>query len=136
MHAARSPVILGGLREDRVSIGIGNIVTIVIASTVGNPRLYATSGHPGGKTAWVVVSSIICLAECALAVSSTSKFSAPDNQGVFQHASLFQILDQSCTCLVCLFALLFDSIFDIAVMIPAGVVKLTESYTSFGKSSR
>ena len=47
----------------------------------------------------------------------------------------FQILDQSCTSLVRLFALLFDSIFNVAVMVPARMVELNEAYTSFGKSS-
>ena len=93
--------------------------------------------HPHGKGLRVMVTTELSSEGCTgFDHGGSPEFSAPDNQGVFQHASLFQILDQSCTCLVCLFALLFDSIFDIAVMIPTGVVKLNESYTSFGKSSR
>ena len=95
-----------------------------------------TARHPHGKGLRVMVTAELSSEGCTgFDHGGSPEFSAPNNQRVFQHASLLQILDQSCACLVCLFALLFDSIFDIAVMIPAGVVKLYESYTSFSKSS-
>lgn len=63
MHAARSPVVLGWLWKDRVSIGICYVVTIVITPSIRDPRFYAASSHPGGEAARVVIPSIILLAK-------------------------------------------------------------------------
>ncbi len=55
-------------------------------------------------------------------VGSTAHFSSPDNDGLFKHTSLFEILDQRCHRLVSNHGILFMVLFEIAVLVPGGII--------------
>jgi len=66
---------------------------------------------------------------------SAAKFSAPDDQSVFEHAAFLEVLDETGTSFVGDLGLFFDIAFDIRVGIPAGMIDLDEANTSFGESA-
>ena len=60
------------------------VVTIVISLAIGGSPAHAGTGHPGGKTAWVMVAAIVFLAQPALAVYGPPEFARPDDQRVIE----------------------------------------------------
>ena len=66
---------------------------------------------------------------------SSAELTPPDDECVIEHAPLFEVFNQGGTSFVCLFALIADASFDVAVMIPAGVVDLNETDATFCESS-
>lgn len=105
VHATRGPVIFGGLGEDWVAVGVGDVVAVVVTAAIGNPWLHAASCHPGRETAGVVVPPIILFREFTLTVSGAAKFSAPDDEGVLEHASFLQVGDERGASLINILAL-------------------------------
>ena len=75
------------------------------------------------------------VASIALGHGGASEFSTPDDQGVIEHASAFQILNKSRTCLIDQFCLVFYISFHIVVGIPAGVIELNKPSSPFGKAT-
>src|SRR5258708_26727805 len=71
------------------------------------PRHGPAPGHPDRKTAWMVVPAVVIHEKLALTIIRTAEFSAPDHQGLFQQASLFQVLDQRGGSLIYVFTLSF-----------------------------
>jgi hypothetical protein len=72
------------------------------------PAANPTSSHPHGECLWVVVAAqLASQGYTCFNHGRSSELAAPYDQRLVQHASLFQIEDQSCTGLVCLFALFF-----------------------------
>src|SRR5258706_8252291 len=74
---------------NRVPVGVGNVVTIIIRPAIRYPRFYSAAGHPNTETARVMVAPIVVFAQGTLRIASAPKFSAPDNQRIVQHAALF-----------------------------------------------
>ena len=71
-----------------------DVVAERIRLAVGQPRLDSAPRGPDGEAAGMVVAAVIGWRQLALAVVGPAKFAAPENQGILEHASLFQILDQ------------------------------------------
>ena len=88
----------------------------------------STSRHPHRKGLRMVVTPQLSTQRSArLDHGCSSEFAAPYNQGVFQHATLLEILDQGGTRLIRLFALVLDAVFHVAVVIPARVIELNKA---------
>ena len=71
----------------------------------------------------------------ALTVDRPAKLTSPDNQRILQQATLFQIANQRCLRLVDVPALLRQICRDSTVLIPAAVIQLNKSDTSFQQSA-
>ncbi len=65
---------------------VGDVDAEVIGGSVGGAGLDAAAGHPAGETLGVVVAAV-----AALGVVDAAEFPAPDDQGVFHQAALFQV---------------------------------------------
>ena len=60
------------------------VVAIVISLAIGGSRAHASTGHPDGKTARVMVAAIVFLAQPALAVYGPPEFARPDDERVIE----------------------------------------------------
>ena len=76
------------------------------------------------------------IATTSLGHGGPTKLASKDDQRIVQHASLLQVIDQGGGCLINFFRCSRDTSFDIAVMIPPAMIKLNESDSSFGQSTR
>ena len=74
-----------------VAVGgaFGSLERKVVALTVRSPGFDAGSGHPGDEGATIMIASVRPLSE-----GSTSEFGGPDEEGVFEEATLFKILKE------------------------------------------
>src|SRR5688572_14443077 len=111
-----------------------NIITKFISFAI-YPGLNAAAGHPYGKTAWMMVPSIVVFGEGALAIVGPAEFAAPDYQRFIEQAALFQVGDQGGTGLVGILALSFDFAGQIAMRIPTLVIQLHKTNTIFRELS-
>src|SRR5439155_4071582 len=68
----------------------------LIGLAVGNSGLDPAAGHPNRERSWVMVPAdpLHFLTVAILAHGRPAEFSAPDNERVLEHASLFQISQQ------------------------------------------
>lgn len=114
---------------------LGDVVAVVVRAAVSLPTFDAASGQPQTEAAWMVISSVVVLREVSLAIHRSPKFSAPDNQRVFEKSSLFKVQNESRRGLVGIFTLFADSRRELGVLIPAAVKELRESNASLGHSS-
>ena len=81
VHGSRHPFfIFAGLRFEDVAVGIGNVVAVVICSAISDTGFNTATSHPGGEAARVVIASVSIFGKRSLAVGSSTKFSAPDNE--------------------------------------------------------
>ena len=64
-----------------------------------------------------------------------SEFATPDDEGIVEHASLFQIGDQCRSGLIDFLGGRCDRVFDSAVMVPSSVIELDKADASFRQSS-
>ena len=62
------------------------------------------------------------------------KLAAPDDQGLFQHAALLQILDQRSGALIDKLRGGSDTILDTAMVIPTTMIELNEAHATFRQS--
>ena len=83
----------------------GDIETKLIRGTQSQARFHAATREPHGECVWVMVASVTA----ALHHGRTAKLTAPDDDGIFQQAALFQIPDQSRAGLVRLTTLIFQT---------------------------
>ncbi len=82
----------------------------------------------------MVIAAVVGRSELALAVVRTAELAAPENQRVFEHAPLPQVLDQPGAGLVGLAAKDAYARRQTAMMIPAGMVKLDEPDIALGEA--
>ncbi len=71
----------------------------------------------------------------ALSHRSAAEFTAPDHQGVIEHAPAFEIHEQGCRGLIDFLGRDGEASFDIAVVVPCAVVQLDEADSPFGESA-
>src|SRR5258708_12000411 len=97
-----------------------------------NTRLESAIGHPDREAPGMMVTAIVIRSQLALAVVGPAEFASPDHQGLFQQASLLQVLDQCGGSLVYVLTLSFYFSRQIAMAIPPLVIQLDETHTAFG----
>ena len=105
------------------------VVAEFVGVAVRDSAFDSSARHPDGKAFDVVVASI------ALRHGGASEFSAPDYEGVVEHASLFEVLNECRRALVDALCDSGDGVLDPAVVIPAAVVKVYETHAPLGQSS-
>ena len=81
----------GGVEVVAVGGAFGSLESEVVALTIRGPGFDAGAGHPSNEGAAVVITAVRSLGE-----GSTAEFGGPDEQGIFEEATLFKILEESC----------------------------------------
>ena len=72
-----------------------DLETKLVRFPIHGPGFHTTPCHEHGKAIRIVVTSQgFAVRRTALAKRSTSKFSAPDHQGLIQEATLFKVTNQ------------------------------------------
>src|ERR1017187_318364 len=111
----------------------GNTVAKWVGRAVGDARLDSAAGGPGGEAPGVMVAAVVVGRQLSLAVIGAAKLAPPQNEGIVEHAPLFQILNQGRAGLVGFPALLTDAARQIAVMVPPWVIELNEPNVALGQ---
>ena len=109
---------------------IDDVVAKVIGRSVNGAAFDPGSSHPDAEAARVVIASVVCLGEATLTVDRSSKFTAPDDESVIEHAAHFEILDESPTRLIDVTALQREVTGEIAVLIPSTMKDLAEAHAT------
>src|SRR5579862_3090232 len=129
----------GALREgllawvERVPIGVGDVVAVIVGPAVASARLDAAAGHENREAARMVVAPERVRVERALRVARPPKLATPNDERVLEHSKPLEVLDQGRRRLVGFLALLFDSADQVAVLIPALVIELNEPHALFSQ---
>ena len=71
-----------------------DIITVIIGLTVFIALLDATSCHPRGEAAAMVITTVVVLCQFTLRIDRSSKLTTADDQGVIKHTTFLQVLDQ------------------------------------------
>ena len=121
----------GGIQVANVNGILDDVVAEIIGGAVDDSTFDSGSCHPDAEAAWMVIAAIVGFGETALAIDRASEFAAPNNQGVVEHASHFQILNKSCTRLIDVAALKGEVTGEVAMLVPAPVENLGETDASF-----
>src|SRR5215467_1419155 len=122
------------VRADGVSIGIGNVVAVIISATVSQAWFDTATGEPDAKATRMMIATVIVFGKLALGIAGTSELTAPDHEGIVEHTALFKILDECRTGLIGLVGLVANTRGQIAVVIPALMIKLNEAHAAFGQA--
>ena len=83
----------------------GYVESEVVGRSVDVAAFDAAAGEPHGEGVRVVIAAI----SAALGHGGATEFAAEDDEGVFEHAALFEILDEGSAGLVDVLAVLFES---------------------------
>ena len=110
----------------------GGVKSELIRFAQGDARFNPSARHPHGETIRVMISSIIT----ALNHRRAAELADPNQEGVFEHALLLQVLHQRRAGLVRVVTILFEVIDEIAVLVPGLVKKLHESNTPLYQPAR
>src|SRR5215468_3116433 len=112
------------------------VVAVIVGLADRNALLHAAAGDPHREIARVMIATVIGLGELALAIDRAPEFPAPDDQRVVEQAALFQVLNERRGRLIRAPALERQVARQVAVLIPASVIKLNEADAAFGQTSR
>ena len=83
----------------------------------------------------MVIAAVIIFGELALGIAGATKFAAPNHERIFEHPALFEVLDQGGAGLVGFARLGPDACREIAVLVPALMIKLDEAHTALGQTT-
>jgi len=125
----------GGLEVVEVDGVVGDVVAEGVGFAEGDTAFDTAAGHPHGEASGVVVAAEVLADEFALAVVGSPELAAPDDEGVVEHASSFEVADQCGGCLIGFSTLVGQLLGQAAVLVPALVVKLDEADASFGQTA-
>ena len=115
---------------DTVGFLVDDVVAEVVGLAVTEASFDSGSGEVDGETAGMVVTAVV-----ALFVDGSTEFAAPDNEGVLKKSAAFQILDECGGTLIDFFGDLGVSAGEIGMVIPAAVIDLDKTDTTFGKAT-
>ena len=79
----------GGVEVVAVGGAFGSLEGEVVALTIRGPGFDAGACHPSNEGAAVVITAVRSLGE-----GGTAEFGGPDEQGIFEEATLFKILKE------------------------------------------
>ena len=125
----------GGVEVMDVDGVFDDVVRELVGFAPDGTAFGAAAGHPHAEAARVVVAAVIIAAQAALAVDGSSKFTAPDDEGILEHAAVFEVGDEAMDRLVGVFALERHAAAAIAMVVPVVVVDLHEAHTAFDQST-
>ena len=84
----------GGMEVVDVDGVPGDVVGMVVGLAEAESRLDSPAGHPDCKAARVMVAAVIGFRQFTLAINCSTKFTAPDDQGVVEKSPLFEVKNQ------------------------------------------
>src|SRR6266498_5381634 len=122
----------GGVLVVYVDRILDDIMAKVVGLAIGDAPLDPAAGHPNAEVSAVMVAAVVVRFDLALAVNRAAELAAPNDQRVVQHAAGLEILDQRRTGLVGVLHLLADPVRQVAVLVPAAVIKLDKPHVAFG----
>src|SRR6266566_3911466 len=82
----------------------------------------------------MMITAVIVFCEFALRITGAPEFTTPNHECVVKHATFFEVLNQSGAGLIGFAGLGADSCRQVAVLIPALVIKLDEPHALFGQT--
>ena len=59
VHGAGSELAGRWLGIQRVAVGIGDVVSVVVRTSVGDAGFHSTASHPDGETSWMMIASVV-----------------------------------------------------------------------------
>ncbi len=80
----------GGVEVVTVGFAFDGLIAEFVAKTVGGTGLHSCAGEPGDEGAAVVIAAGFALGE-----GHAAELGGPDDEGVFEHAELLEILKES-----------------------------------------
>jgi hypothetical protein len=83
----------------------------------------------------VVIAAVVFAGEAALRVDGATELTAPDDEGVVEHAAVLEVRDEAVDWLVDIAALEGHAASEVAVMVPVVVVDLNEADTAFREAA-
>ena len=110
--------------------------TKIVSCAVGEARLHPSAGEPHGEAAAVMVAAVVGRRECSLAVDRAAELAAPDDERVFEQATLFEVFDQGGARLIDVAALAANLCRQRTVLVPAAVHELHEADAALDHASR
>ena len=85
-----------------------DIVAVVVGFSDSDSFFDSSSGHPHAEALGMMIASVVFASQFSLAVGRASKLAAPDQEGVLQHAALFEIGEEAGGGLIGVTALAFE----------------------------
>ncbi len=114
---------------------LDDVVGKVVGLPMVDPWLEPTTGNPGAEAATVVIPAVVVFGEFTLTVDGAAELAAEDDNGIFEQATLFKILDQSGSRLIDGFTIVRQVLWQIVVLIPASMKELNKAYTALSHPS-
>ena len=127
----------GGVQVVDVDLSLSDALTDVIGCAVDVPSFDPTTGHPDGESVAVVLATDLRI-DGALGRGGASELAAPEHEGILQHPTLFEVLQERGDGLVALVCETWMLFFDAEMAIPwlAGTVpNLDVPHTPFGETA-
>ena len=116
----------GGVPVVDVHFVVHGFVAVVVGEAVVHAAFDAASGHPEGEAFVVVIATV-----GALAVRGAAELAAPDDEGVLEEITLFEVLKEAGDGLVDLPAVVFECCGEVGVLVPVAVGDFNEADTGF-----
>ena len=98
----------GGIEVADADFVFDDVVGVFVGFAVGDAAFDAAAGHPGGEAFRMVVAAVLVALEGALTIGRAAEFSGEDDEGVVEHAALFEVVDEAGAGLVDIEGLAFD----------------------------
>ena len=121
----------GGMPVMNMNTTIHRLGPVFIGRSMFDSTLDPATGHPHREPLGVVIPPIV-----VLSIRRTTEFSAAQNEGVFKHATLFEIGEQAGDRSVDLRATVDHRLSKVSVVIPAARRDLDETDAGLRKLSR
>lgn len=126
----------GGVEVVDVDRVFDDVVGVVVSLAVVVAGFEAAAGDPGGKAAAVVIAAVIVFGEFSLAVDGASELPAEHDDGVVEHAAIFEVFHQRCRRLVDALAVVRELFGQISVLVPSAVKQLDKANAPLRHASR
>lgn len=126
----------GGVEVADADFVFDDIVGILVGLAMSDAAFDPAAGHPGGKALRVMIAAILLALKLALAESGAAKLTGEDDEGVFKHAALFEVVNETGAGLVDVISLPLDLFWEFAVVVPAAVKELNETDATLGHAAR
>ncbi len=123
----------GGMKIADVDDIIDRVVAEFVSGAMGHAAFDAAAREEHGKALDVMVAARIRTA--TLGHWRATEFAAPNDQGVFEHAALLEILNQRRGRLIAVSTTDIHVLFQAAVVVPATMIELNKADAPLGKSA-
>ena len=125
----------GGIEVADADFVFDDVVGVFVGFAVGDAAFDAAASHPGGEAFRMVVAAVLVALEGALTIGRAAEFSGEDDEGVVEHAALFEVVDEAGAGLVDIEGLAFNFGGEGGVVVPAAVEELDEADAALGHAA-